>query len=122
MMVEQVGSRLKQVSALLTLLLATLFVTPASANGSDVGRSAAQALVEMDVAFGAASLQERQGARSAAQQSDHEPDTAGAAVLPSVSAAVHLSGTSPTARPYADPLPPNRPLSYHARAPPQVVI
>ena len=117
--VGQVTVSLKQVSALLTLLLAALLAGPLPGIDGGSGRSSSTALVQLDVALGAASLTGKQSVRDAAgEQAKDDSDTGDAATLAAfddaepraLGSSISAADTAPTA--------PASARAYQARAPP----
>jgi hypothetical protein len=110
---------MKQVSALLTLLLGALLAGPLSAAEARSGRSAPAALSALDLAHGAASLNSKQAARdTASRQADDEPASADPGPLPAAAAIAPAGPALPLSSPLhgAAPAQPHR--AYRARAPP----
>jgi hypothetical protein len=119
--VGQVSNRLKQVSALLTLLLAALLTGPLPGIEGGFGRSSSTALAELDVAQGATILGGKHSDRDAAGRHARDDSDAGdAAILAAFSAGTWSSpGRSPAGAGAAATTPPPA-RAYQARAPPTV--
>jgi hypothetical protein len=106
-------------SALLTLLLAVLFAGPVSASDTLVQRSPAGALIELDAAFGAASLN---GSQSARDSVSHEADEDGgdSALLPERSAGTVSNPADDLSSSSADEAAFEARRTNQARAPPSL--
>jgi hypothetical protein len=119
--VDQVTSRLRVVSALLTLLLTVLLggALPESNGGS--GQSAPSALVQLDVAQAAASLKGAQSAGAAqSQQADDDTNSGddGALATDGVGGSTWAGGSTFLISDAANA--PHCLRGYQARAPPAV--
>jgi hypothetical protein len=110
---------MKQMSALLTLLLAVLLTGPPSGPDVGSGRYLATALAELDLAQGAASLNGKPAAREVAGRDADEDSVSGEpAILPPFSHGPN-AGPGRYARPASGSAPaPAAPFAYRARAPP----
>lgn len=118
---NQVSNRLKHVSALLTLLLAALLTGPLPGVEGGFGRSSSTALIELDVAHGAANLTGKQSIRDAAgRQAEDDSDSGDAAVLAALDAGAARAASFSKPSPGDRPAPPGPARAYQARAPPTV--
>ena len=116
---DQVTSRMKQMSALLTLLFAVLLTGPLP--GTDASRQLATALVKLDVAQGVASLNSKQPARdTTSQDAPDDSDSGDPAILPALASSTHGRSGRTARRASVRTSTPETPRPFQARAPPAV--
>jgi hypothetical protein len=117
----KVQSRLKQVSALLTLLLTALLTGPSLTDAGLFSRSPSDSYVKFEVAQGAASLGGNQPLRdSARQQADEEGDSADPAILKAGEGGIFAGAAPPIQSIEVAEAPTNSRRANQARAPPSV--